>query len=258
MDERFQGLPFGPADILLPQNCDLTRWAVVACDQYTSQPEYWQRVERFVGNAPSALHLILPESSLDGPNVETDIMDVTNTMSRYLREGIFRTCPNALIYVERTLESGKVRKGLVGMVDLEEYDYEAGATTSIRCTEGTILSRIPPRVAVRKNASVELPHVMLLTDDPQGTVIEPLTSAKDRMEKCYDQIYMDIGCSGTTLDRVGLQSAIRAIQNGSADVILVANRSRLFRGLLPPKLKNLPVISVMEREAVFNRDETSR
>ena len=186
MDERFQGLPFGPADILLPQNCDLTRWAVVACDQYTSQPEYWQRVERFVGSAPSALHLILPESSLDGPNVETDIMDVTNTMSRYLREGIFRTCPNALIYVERTLESGKVRKGLVGMVDLEAYDYEAGAATPIRCTEGTILSRIPPRVAVRKNAPVELPHVMLLTDDPKATVIEPITAVKDRMEKCYD------------------------------------------------------------------------
>ena len=186
MDERFQGLPFGPADILLPQNCDLTRWAVVACDQYTSQPEYWQRVERFVGSAPSALHLILPESSLDGPNVETDIMDVTNTMSRYLREGIFRTCPNALIYVERTLESGKVRKGLVGMVDLEAYDYEAGAATPIRCTEGTILSRIPPRVAVRKNAPLELPHVMLLTDDPKATVIEPITAVKDRMEKCYD------------------------------------------------------------------------
>ena len=186
MDERFQGLPFGPADILLPQNCDLTRWAVVACDQYTSQPEYWQRVERFVGSAPSALHLILPESSLDGPNVETDIMDVTNTMSRYLREGVFRTCPNALIYVERTLESGKVRKGLVGMVDLEAYDYEAGAATPIRCTEGTILSRIPPRVAVRKNAPVELPHVMLLTDDPKATVIEPLTAVKDRLEKCYD------------------------------------------------------------------------
>lgn len=144
MDQRFRGLPFGPADILLPQNCDLQRWAVVACDQYTSQPEYWQRVERFVGSAPSALHLILPESSLDGPNVETDIMDVTNTMSRYLREEVFRTCPNALIYVERTLESGKVRKGLVGMVDLEAYDYEAGASTPIRCTEGTIMSRIPP------------------------------------------------------------------------------------------------------------------
>ena len=120
MDERFQGLAFGPADILLPQNCDLTKWAVVACDQYTSQPEYWQRVEQFVGNAPSSLHLILPESSLDGPNVETDIMDVTNTMSRYLREEVFRTCPQSMIYVERTLESGKVRRGLVGMVDLEE------------------------------------------------------------------------------------------------------------------------------------------
>ena len=120
---------FYPADILLPQGCDLKKWAVVACDQYTSQPEYWQRVERCVGTAPSALHLILPESSLDGPNVETDIMDVTNTMSRYLRDGIFRTCPSALVYVERTLASGKVRRGLVGMVDLEEYDYEPGSTS---------------------------------------------------------------------------------------------------------------------------------
>ena len=186
MDERFQGLPFGPADILLPQNCDLTKWSVVACDQYTSQPEYWQRVERFVGSAPSALHLILPESSLDGPNVETDIMDVTNTMSRYLREGVFRTCPDALIYVERTLDSGKVRRGLVGMVDLEAYDYEPGSTARIRATEGTVLSRIPPRVAVRKNAPVELPHVMLLADDPDGTVIEPLSAAAERLEKCYD------------------------------------------------------------------------
>ena len=172
MDERFRGLGFYPADILLPQGCDLKKWAVVACDQYTSQPEYWQRVERFVGTAPSALHLILPESSLDGPNVETDIMDVTNTMSRYLRDGIFRTCPSALVYVERTLASGKVRRGLVGMVDLEEYDYEPGSTSLIRATEGTVLSRIPPRVAVRKNASVELPHVMVLADDPAGTVIE--------------------------------------------------------------------------------------
>ena len=180
MDERFQGLAFGPADILLPQNCDLTKWAVVACDQYTSQPEYWQRVERFVGNAPSALHLILPESSLDGPSVETDIMDVTNTMSRYLREGVFRTCPHAMIYVERTLESGKVRRGLVGMVDLEAYNYEPGAATLVRATEGTVLSRIPPRVAVRKNASIELPHAMLLVDDPEKTVVEPAAAAKGR------------------------------------------------------------------------------
>ena len=96
MRDPLRRLPFRPADILLPQNCDLTKWSVVACDQYTSQPEYWQRVEEFVGTAPSSLRLILPESCLDGPNVETDIMEVNNTMTRYLREGRFRTCPTPL------------------------------------------------------------------------------------------------------------------------------------------------------------------
>ena len=186
MDERFQGLGFYPADILLPRDCDLTKWAVVACDQYTSQPEYWQRVEFFVGNSPSALHLILPESSLEGPSVETDILDINNTMSRYLREGRFRTLEHAMIYVERTLESGRVRRGVVGMVDLEQYDYEPGADTLIRATEGTVLSRIPPRVAVRKNAPIELPHAMVLADDPGRTVIEPLTALRDRLEPVYD------------------------------------------------------------------------
>ena len=186
MDERFQGLGFYPADILLPRDCDLTKWVVVACDQYTSQPEYWQRVEFFVGNAPSALHLILPESSLEGPSVETDILDINNTMSRYLREGRFRTLEHAMIYVERTLESGRVRRGVVGMVDLEQYDYEPGADTLIRATEGTVLSRIPPRVAVRKNAPIELPHAMVLADDPGRTVIEPLTALRDRLEPVYD------------------------------------------------------------------------
>ena len=102
----------------------MTKWAVVACDQYTSQPEYWQRVAEYVGRAPSALRLILPESCLEGPNVETDIMEINNTMSRYLREGRFVCHPDALFYVERILEGGKVRRGLMGMVDLEQYDYE--------------------------------------------------------------------------------------------------------------------------------------
>lgn len=221
MDERFRGLGFYPADILLPQGCDLKKWAVVACDQYTSQPEYWQRVERFVGTAPSALHLILPESSLDGPNVETDIMDVTNTMSRYLRDGIFRTCPSALVYVERTLASGKVRRGLVGMVDLEEYDYEPGSTSLIRATEGTVLSRIPPRVAVRKNASVELPHVMVLADDPAGTVIEPLSEDKASLETLYDFDLMEHSghLRGWLLDRERqgrVAEALRALADPAA------------------------------------------
>ena len=148
----FESLPFRPADILLPKDCEYSKWSVVACDQYTSQPEYWQRVAEYVGRAPSALRLILPESCLEGPNVETDIMEINNTMSRYLREGRFVCHPDALFYVERILEGGKVRRGLMGMVDLEQYDYEPGAESLVRATEGTVLSRIPPRVAVRKNA----------------------------------------------------------------------------------------------------------
>ena len=193
MSSSFDALPFRPADILLPQDCDLSRWSVVACDQYTSQPEYWQRVEEYVGLSPSSLRLILPESCLDGPSVETDIMEVNNTMTRYLRSGVFRTLPQALIYVERTLHSGKVRRGVVGMIDLEQYDYEPGSSALIRATEGTVLSRIPPRVAVRKNAPIELPHVMLLCDDREQTVIEPLAGAKGTMEPLYDFELMEQG-----------------------------------------------------------------
>ena len=185
--------PFRPADILLPRDCDLSLWSVVACDQYTSQPEYWQRVEERVGKAPSALRLILPESCLEGPNVETDIMEINTTMTRYLREGRFKEYPNSLFYVERTLDSGKVRRGLIGMVDLEQYDYEPGSGAPIRATEGTVLSRIPPRVAVRKNAPIELPHVMLLADDPERTVIEPLSERTGEMEPVYDFTLMERG-----------------------------------------------------------------
>ena len=193
MRDPFASLPFRPADILLPRDCDLTKWSVVACDQYTSQPEYWQRVEEYVGRAPSTLRLILPESCLEGPNVETDIMEINNTMSRYLREGRFVEHPGALFYVERTLDNGKVRRGLMGMVDLEQYDYEPGSSAPIRATEGTVLSRIPPRVAVRKNAPVELPHVMLLVDDPDQTVIEPLADQTDSMQVLYDFDLMERG-----------------------------------------------------------------
>ncbi len=185
--------PFQSANILLPQNCDLSLWSVVACDQYTSQPEYWQRVEERVGRAPSALRLILPESCLEGPNVETDIMEINTTMTRYLREGRFKEYPNSLFYVERTLDCGKTRRGLIGMVDLEQYDYEPGSGAPIRATEGTVLSRIPPRVAVRKNAPIELPHVMLLADDPGKTVIEPLSSKTGAMEPVYDFELMERG-----------------------------------------------------------------
>ena len=124
MDTLFHDLPFRPADILLPRNCDYDKWSVVACDQYTSQPEYWERVAQTVGGAPSALRLILPESSLEGPNVEQDITEINLTMAQYLRGRQFREIPNSLIYVERWLKGGRCRRGLVGMIDLEQYDYE--------------------------------------------------------------------------------------------------------------------------------------
>lgn len=193
MEDTFETLLFKPADILLPRDCDLSLWSVVACDQYTSQPEYWQRVDERVGRAPSALRLILPESCLEGPNVETDIMEINNTMTRYLRERRFDEYRDSLFYVERTLDNGKVRRGLMGMVDLEQYDYEPGSSAPIRATEGTVLSRIPPRVAVRKNAPIELPHVMLLTDDPEKTVIEPLSQQTGEMEAVYEFMLMEQG-----------------------------------------------------------------
>lgn len=215
MNDIFEGLPFKPADILLPQDCDLSLWSVVACDQYTSRPEYWQRVENRVGRAPSALRLILPESCLEGPSVETDIMEINNTMSRYLREGRFRELPDSLIYVERTLYSGKVRRGLVGMADLEAYDYEPGAVCAIRATEGVVLSRIPPRVAVRKNAPIELPHAMLLADDPDRTLIEPLSAQTGEMELLYDFDLMERGghVRGWKLTREQMEHAARTLRS---------------------------------------------
>ena len=212
MTNNFEGLPFQPANILLPRDCDLSLWSVVACDQYTSRPEYWQRVEDRVGRAPSALRLILPESCLEGPSVETDIMEINNTMSRYLREGRFQEYPDALIYVERTLSGGYVRRGLVGMVDLEQYDYEAGSRAAVRATEGVVMSRIPPRVAVRKNAPIELPHALLLTDCQD--IIPPLSGETEGMELLYDFDLMEGGghLKGWLLTREQQERTARAIR----------------------------------------------
>ena len=186
MNKTFAKLGFYPADILLPTDSDMTKWAVVACDQFTSEPAYWKAVEKLVGDAPSTLRLILPEAKLKDPDVEDHISEINNTMKKYMDEGMFRTLSQSLLYIERTQSDGKVRHGLVGMIDLEQYDFTPGSGALIRATEGTVLDRIPPRAKVRRNAPIELPHVMLLIDNPEHTVIEPLTSAVDTMEKIYD------------------------------------------------------------------------
>lgn len=183
---------FLPADILIPNNIDMTRWSVVACDQYTSQPEYWDKAAAFIGNAPSTLNITLPEVYLESENRDERIANINKTMNQYV--SFMQEYKNAFIYVERTFKSGKVRRGIVGMVDLEEYDFSVSSTSLIRATEGTVLERIPPRVKVRCDASLELPHIMLLADDPKKTVIEPLESLKASMKKIYDfDLMMDGG-----------------------------------------------------------------
>lgn len=193
MNKKFEKLGFYPADILLPKDQDMTKWAVVACDQFTSEPEYWQAVEQTVGDAPSTLRLILPEANLKAPNVDEYIADINASMDKYLTEGVFQVLPESLVYIERQQSDGRIRHGLIGMVDLDAYDFTPGSGALIRATEGTVLDRIPPRARVRRNAPIELPHVMLLIDDPDKTVIEPLTAASGEMETLYDFDLMQNG-----------------------------------------------------------------
>ncbi len=182
---------FVPADILLPKT-DFERWAVVACDQYTSEPDYWRSVERTVGEAPSAYRLILPEAFLDDRPDER-IRKINATMYAYLEKGVFEEYKNTFLYTERTQRDGRVLPGLVGAIDLDAYDYRPGARTPVRATEGTVLERIPPRVAIRRDAPLELPHILLLIDDPIGTVIEPLAARRNTMRKVYDFDLMQDG-----------------------------------------------------------------
>ena len=183
---------FLPADILLPDfdRVDGTAWSVVACDQYTSEPDYWSAVEEKVGEAPSTLRLILPELYLEESSER--VPAIHESMDRYLKEVLIKH-PNTMLYVEREQSNGRIRRGLVGAIDLEHYDYNKGSRSLIRATEGTVLDRIPPRLAVRRGASLELPHVMLLVDDPGKSVIEPISVRVDRMKKVYDFPLMQNG-----------------------------------------------------------------
>ena len=186
---------FSKADILLPKDADMEKWAVVACDQYTSEPEYWAETDRIAGDAPSALRLILPEVYLEDENVADRIDAIHRDMEKYLSEGIFKEYKDAFVYIERVQSDGLVRAGLVGKIDLEKYDYRKGSKSQVRATEATVVERIPPRVKIRTGAPVELPHIMILIDDTDRTVIEPLTAAKDSFEQLYSFPLMQGGGS---------------------------------------------------------------
>lgn len=176
-------MTFAPADILLPKG-DFSRWACIACDQFTSQREYWARAYRFADGAPSALNLILPEVYLEDDDAQQRVEAINATMHEYLDKGVFAEYKNAMICVERTQPDGRVRRGVVGAFSLADYSYTAGDDCLIRPTEGTVLSRIPPRVAVRRNAPLELPHIMIFMDDRKREIIEGIDTA--RLEKLYD------------------------------------------------------------------------
>ncbi len=200
---------FNKADILLPKT-DMEKWSVVACDQFTSEPEYWQETEKIAADAPSALNLVFPEAFL--AEGKKRIEKINRTMADYLARDIFKEYKNSLIYIERTVD-GKCRQGLIGAVDLECYDFKKGAKSKIRATEGTVLERIPPRVEIRKDAPLELPHIMLLADDIASTIIEPLQNADKVL--LYDFELMQKGghLSGWLLSDEAADKALSAISD---------------------------------------------
>lgn len=183
--KTYESIALGSPDLLLPKEGQaLSKWAVIACDQYTSDKEYWKRVKDLVGETPSALNLIFPEVYLGEEDAEARIAHIREHMQKYLDDGLFEET-EGMVYVERQTGS-HTRKGLVVCLDLDQYDFNKGATSLIRATEGTILDRLPPRIKIREGAPLEIPHIMVLIDDPNNTVIGPITENKDKLEKLYD------------------------------------------------------------------------
>lgn len=187
MKDAYLRLGVSPVKALLPRkDIPLAQWCVIACDQYTSDRAYWQRVEASVSEAPSALRLIFPECYLEDPDGNQRIAAITQTMETYLADGTLVEQPEGFVLLRRTFADGRSRQGLVMGLDLERYDYTPGAQPLIRCTEGTIESRIPPRLKVRENAPLELPHIMVLIDDPLDTVIGPLWEQRKGNAPTYE------------------------------------------------------------------------
>jgi hypothetical protein len=217
--------------ILLPRpGVDLTRWAVIACDQFTSEPEYWQEVADLVGDAPSTYHVILPEVYLETPEEAQRVRSIHRTMQDYLDRDQFVE-HEGLILVKRTA-AGKTRHGIMLALDLEQYDYSKGSTSLIRATEGTILERIPPRVRIRSGAALELPHILVLIDDPGRTVIEPLVAARHGLRKLYDfDLMLGSGhLNGYFVDDKGLEGQALAALGRLADPAAFARKYGLEPG----------------------------
>jgi hypothetical protein len=200
--------------ILLPRKgIDLNKWAVIACDQFTSEPEYWQQVEALVGEAPSTYNLVLPEAYLDKQGEEARISIIQEKMGAYLQKKILEA-REGLVYIERRV-NGKTRHGLMVCLDLECYDFTKGSSSLIRATEGTIVERLPPRMKIRSGALLEVPHILVLIDDPQRTVIEPVEKATGGLEKLYDfELMLGSGhLTGYVVDEELEQQVVDSLRN---------------------------------------------
>ena len=223
--ERYDDICLASDDILLPAaGVDMSKWAVVACDQFTSEPEYWQEAAETAGDAPSTLRLIYPEAFLGEKDGDKRVNAINAAMRQYLDDGVIVPAVHGFILTERECIHG-LRAGLIAAVDLEKYDFSVGSKSPIRATEGTILSRIPPRVKIREHASIELPHIMMLIDDAMRTVIEPLYEMRESLRGLYDFDLMQGGghirgwaVEGEAADFV--VSAMRALREKCPDIFL--------------------------------------
>lgn len=215
---------FLPGNILLPKE-NFEKWSVIACDQFTSEPEYWHEIAAEIGDSPSSLNMILPEAFLSKDNSEK-INKINKTMHNYLENNVFNEFKDTIVYVEREITGGKIRKGIVGLIDLENYSYKKDAKTLIRATEATIIERIPPRVQIRKDAPLEMPHIMLLIDDPNFSVIEPLANNTENFDKLYD--FNLIKNSGNIKGFALNKEYISFVQNALANLIEEQDDKLLF------------------------------
>ena len=223
---------FQAAELLIPHRELLENWAVIACDQFTSQPDYWRAVREQVMEKPSAYHIVFPEAELCGKR-DARIASINETMHRYLDEDVFESYPDAYVFVKRTLQDGSARRGVVGVIDLEQYDFASDAQSSVRATEQTVVERIPPRVRVRSGAALETSHVMLLMDDAEGAVLDGLEKSGEELPLLYSFELMQGGghiegrlVSGAAAEalnasvaRYETQTAARFAQTGKAPLL---------------------------------------
>lgn len=226
---------FTAADILLPAaGVPLDSWACIAVDQFTSQPEYWQRAEHLADGKPSTLHIVLPEAYLGTPQEAERLESIRRTMEEY-RKSVLTRKVHGYVYVERTQMDGTVRQGLVGAVDLDAYDYAKGSKPAIRPSESTVVERIPPRLKVRRGATLETPHVMMLADDADCTLIEPIGLMKNQLPPLYDGELMLGGghLRGWAVEDPALIAGIDAALAALADPAAFARRWPAAKGQQP-------------------------